>query len=166
MNKAVRTGNAINDPDDIGLYTHYQYILIFPKTFPTHLCWISLNLKMNTMKPYVANLIYGILLVLLSLWGYMSSETPSVTAFIPTAFGVVLLALTPAMKKGNKAVAHIVVILTLLVLGGLVKPLLGAMGRTDNMAMARVIVMMAWGVVAMVVYIKSFIDARRNRVEK
>lgn len=118
------------------------------------------------MKPYLANLIYGILLVLLSLWGYMSSETPSVTAFIPTAFGVVLLALTPAMKKGNKAVAHIVVIFTLLVLGGLVKPLLGALGRADNMAMARVIVMMAWGVVAMVIYIKSFIDARRNRAEK
>jgi len=117
------------------------------------------------MKPYVANLIYGILLVLLSIWAYMASESPSATAFIPTAFGVVLLAFTPAMKKGNKTVAHIVVVFTVLVLGGLVMPLLGALDRADNMAIARVIVMMVWGLVALVVYINSFVDARRNRVE-
>ncbi len=116
------------------------------------------------MKPYLANLIYGILLVLLSLWGYVASESPSATAFIPTGLGLVLLALTPAMKKQNKTVAHIVVVLTVLVLGGLVKPLMGALDRADNMAMARVIVMMGWGVVALGVYIKSFVDARKNRV--
>lgn len=118
------------------------------------------------MKPYVANLIYGILLVMLSLWGYTASESPSATAFIPTALGVVLLALTPAMKKGNKTVAHIVVVVTVLVLGGLVKPLLGALDRADNMAIARVFLMMAWGVLALIVYIKSFVDARRSRAEK
>jgi hypothetical protein len=115
------------------------------------------------MKPFVANLIYGILLVLLSVWGYTASENPSATAFIPIGFGVVLLALTPGMKKQNKTVAHVVVVLTVLVLGGLVKPLLGAMDRADNIAMARVIVMMVWGLVALGVYIKSFVDARRNK---
>ena len=115
------------------------------------------------MKPYVVNLIYGILLVLLSLWGYSASENPSATAFIPIGFGVLFLALTPGMKKENKTIAHIVVVLTVLVLGGLVKPLLGALDRTDNMAIARVIVMMIWGVIALAVYIKSFVDARRAK---
>lgn len=115
------------------------------------------------MKPYVANFIYGILLVLLSTWGYTASESPSATAFIPIGFGLVLLALSPGMKKQNKTVAHIVVVLTVLVLGGLVKPLMGAMDRADNMAMARVIVMMVWGIIALAVYIKSFVDARRNK---
>jgi len=115
------------------------------------------------MKPYLANFIYGFLLIVLSLWGYMASESPSPTAFIPTAFGVILLALTPGIKKENKVIAHIVVILTVLVLGGLVKPLIGALDRTDNLAIARVVVMMVWGVVALAVYIKSFVDARRKK---
>lgn len=115
------------------------------------------------MKPYVVNLIYGILLVLLSTWGYTVSENPSATAFIPIGFGVVLLALTPGMKKENKVIAHIVVVLTVLVLGGLVKPLMGAMDRADNMAMGRVVAMIIWGVIALAVYIKSFVDARKNK---
>jgi len=116
------------------------------------------------MKSYLANFIYGFLLIILSLWGYMAAESPSPTAFIPTAFGVILLALTPGLKKENKVIAHIVVILTVLVLGGLVKPLIGALSRADNMAMARVVVMMIWGLIALGVYIKSFVDARRKKV--
>ncbi|MCF8366875.1 MAG: hypothetical protein K9H16_13895 [Bacteroidales bacterium] len=115
------------------------------------------------MKPFVVNFIYAILLIALSLWGYMASESPSPTAFIPTAFGVLLLALTPGMKKENKVAAHVVVVLTVLVLGGLVKPLTGALDRADNMAIARIIVMMAWGVIALAVYVKSFVDARRKK---
>lgn len=115
------------------------------------------------MRPFVANLIYGILLVGLSLWGYLVSESPSATAFIPIALGAILLLLTPGMKKENKIISHIVIILTLLVLGGLVKPLLGALGRDDAMAIARVLVMLGWGIVALIVYIKSFVDARKSK---
>jgi len=41
-------------------------------------------------------------------------------------------------------------------------PLLGALDRADNMAISRIIIMMVWGVFALAVYIKSFIDARKN----
>ena len=115
------------------------------------------------MKPFIANLIYGILLVGLSLWGYLASEDPSATAFIPMAFGIALLALTPGLKKENRTLSHIAIALTVLVLAGLVKPLTGALGRADNMAIARVLVMMAWGVVALAIYFKQFMDVRRSK---
>jgi hypothetical protein len=115
------------------------------------------------MKPFLANLIYGILLVGLSLWGYLVSESPSSTAFIPIALGAILLLLTPGIKKENKTISHIAVFLTILVLGGLIKPLLGALDRDDSMAIARVLVMMGWGILALVIYIKSFVDARKSK---
>jgi uncharacterized protein YhhL (DUF1145 family) len=115
------------------------------------------------MRPYIANLIYGILLVALSLWAYLASEDPSGTAFIPMAFGVALLALTPGIKKENRTLSHIAIALTVLVLAGLVKPLTGALGRADTMAMARVLVMMAGGVIALVVYFKQFMDVRKSK---
>lgn len=115
------------------------------------------------MKPFQINLINGVLLILLSAWGYFSSESPSPTAFIPAAFGAIFLLVTPAFKKENKVVAHIVVLLTLLLVVALVMPFKGAMGRGDNMAMLRVGTMLAVSLVAMVIYIKSFIDARKAR---
>ena len=114
------------------------------------------------MKPFIANLIYAILLIAISLWGYFTSDNPSFTAFIPTIAGAVLLALTPSMKKENKTIAHIVVVLTLLLIVALVKPLTAAFGRSDSMAITRILIMMGWGVVAMIVYIKSFITARKK----
>lgn len=115
------------------------------------------------MKPFIANLIYGILLVGLSLWGYLASEYPSATAFIPMAFGIALLALTPGLKKENRTLSHIAIALTVLVLAGLVKPLTGALGRADSMAIGRVLVMMAGGVVALAIYFKQFMDVRRSK---
>ena len=72
------------------------------------------------MKAHTASLINALILIALSLWGYFSSETPSMTALIPTAIGVVLLALNNGVKKENKVIAHIAVLLTLLSLIGLV----------------------------------------------
>jgi len=115
------------------------------------------------MKPYVANFIYGFLLILFSLTGYVSSANPSPTALIPVFFGLLFLALTLKMKAENKTVAHIVVILTFILIIALVKPLTGAIGRNDSMAVIRVGIMIGWGIIAAFVYIKSFINARRNR---
>ena len=117
------------------------------------------------MKPHVASLINALLLIALSSWGYFSSDTPSITALIPAFVGVALLICNPGLKKENKVVAHIAVILTLLVLIGLVKPLMGALDRSDNMAIGRVSVMMLFTVIALITFIRSFIDARKNRTE-
>ncbi|MEM9648699.1 MAG: hypothetical protein AAF969_09465 [Bacteroidota bacterium] len=115
------------------------------------------------MKAHSASLINAILLVALSAWGYFSSDTPSLTALIPSFVGIALLLCNKGVKKENKIIAHIAVVLTLLILIGLVKPLLGAMERGDNMAISRVVVMLLSTVVALFFFIKSFVDARKSR---
>lgn len=115
------------------------------------------------MKAHTASLINAVILIGFGLWAYLGSETPSKTALIPVGFGAVLLSLYIGVKKENKVVAHIAVLLTLLILGGLVKPLTAALGREDGLAIARVSVMILSTVVALVFFIKSFIDVRRAR---
>ncbi len=113
------------------------------------------------MKAYIASLINAAALITLSLWGYFSSETPSLTALIPTGIGIVILILNKGVKNENKVIAHIVVTLTLVVLIGLIKPLLGALDRNDTLAIIRVTTMILTTVMAMVFFVKSFIDARK-----
>ena len=115
------------------------------------------------MKPYSANLMAAIVLILMSFWAYFSSETPSMTALIPAIFGVIFLALTGLLKKENKVAAHIVVVLTLLVLVSLFKPLTGVLSRNDTMGVIRVSLMMLVCLIAIIVYVRSFIAARKQR---
>ena len=115
------------------------------------------------MKAHKASLINSLLLIFLPLWGYLTSETPSGTALIPAFIGVVLFALNPGVKKENKVIAHIAVLLTLVILFGLIKPLIGAVGRGDGLAIGRVVVMIISTVLAMIFFVKSFIDARKRR---
>jgi len=115
------------------------------------------------MKPFIASLINALFLIGLGMWGYLGSETPSVTALIPVFAGILLLLLNRGLKNENKTVAHGVVLLTLLVLIGLIKPLTGSIHRNDTVALIRVLVMMIFSIVAIVTFIKSFIDARKAR---
>jgi hypothetical protein len=114
------------------------------------------------MKPYLINLLNAIVLVTLGSWAYLTSDHPSVTALIPVFAGIVLIVITPGFKRGNRVLAHIAVVLTLLILIGLIKPLTGSIGRSDSLAIARVSVMIITSLTAMVIFVKSFIDARRN----
>ena len=114
------------------------------------------------MKPYQINLLNAVLLVILGSWAYLTSKTPSITALIPVLAGVILIAVTPGFKSGNRVIAHIAVVLTFLILLGLIKPLSGAIGRSDTPAVARVTVMIVSSIAAMVIFVKSFIDARRS----
>ncbi|MEM6274354.1 MAG: hypothetical protein AAF735_03845 [Myxococcota bacterium] len=115
------------------------------------------------MKPHIASLVNAAVLIAMSAWAYLSSDSPSPTALIPAAFGVVLLALYPGIKSANKIVAHVAVVLTLLLVFALFMPLRGAVGRGDALAILRVGLMLAATVVALVAFIKSFIDIRRQR---
>ena len=117
------------------------------------------------MKPFQANLLNAAVLIIMGLWGYLSSETPSTTALIPVIFGGIFLLATPPFKKENKIVAHIIVLLTFLLIIALVMPLKGAIGRGDTMAIVRVGLMLATSLFAFVTFIKSFIDARKAREE-
>ncbi|MEM8907036.1 MAG: hypothetical protein AAGD05_04245 [Bacteroidota bacterium] len=115
------------------------------------------------MKPYEFNLINAFVLIAMGLWGYFSSEDPSPTALIPVAFGALFAMLTPLFQKENKVVAHIIVLLTFLLILALLMPLKGAIGRGDTMATIRVGIMILSCSVAMFFYIKSFRDARKAR---
>ena len=115
------------------------------------------------MKAHTASLINALVLIGFGLWAYFGSETPSKTALIPVVFGAVILSLYKGVKKEDKIIAHIAVLLTLLILGGLVKPLTAAIGREDSLAIARVSVMIVSTIVSLVFFVKSFIDVRRAR---
>lgn len=107
------------------------------------------------------SLLNAIVLVAMGAWGYLGSDDPSPTALIPVGIGIALLAMNPGVRAHNKMIAHIAVLLTLLILFGLVMPMKGAIGRSDSLAIFRVATMIATTVLALVVFIKSFIDARR-----
>lgn len=118
------------------------------------------------MKPFIANLINGITLIITSLWGFIGSSTPSVTALIPASIGIILLSLTPGIRKENKVAAHLVVVLTFVTLIALIKPLTGAMARHDSHATWRVLTMMLTSLLAIAMYIKNFRDVRKARQQR
>ena len=119
------------------------------------------------MKAAVASLINALILVGFGLWAYFGSDDPSKTAFIPVGFGVALLLCVPGVKKEDKIVAHIAVLLTLLILAALcVKPLPAAIERGDGLAIARLTVMVVSTVTALFFFVKSFVDVRRARAAK
>lgn len=114
------------------------------------------------MKPYLVNFLNALALIILGSWAYISSETPSITALIPVFAGIIQIALTPGFRKGNRVIAHIAVTLTFIILLGLIKPLTGAIGRSDDLGIVRVGIMIITSLIAMTVFVKSFIDARRT----
>lgn len=115
------------------------------------------------IKPYAANLINALTLMVMSAWGYFDSLNPSMTALIPFIFGIVLLALNNGVRFESKAQAHVAVILTLLVFLALAMPLKGAIGRNDQIAVFRVGTMMVTSLFALITFINSFINARKAR---
>ena len=116
------------------------------------------------MKPHQANILNATVLILMGLWAYFGAESPSPTALIPVGFGLLFLLATGPFKNENKVVAHIIVLLTLLLIVMLyISPFRRALSEGNQMAMIRVVIMMAVGLVALIIYIKSFVDARKAR---
>jgi len=118
------------------------------------------------MNAFLASLINALTLIGLGTWGFLGSESPSMTALIPVAVGVLLLICAPGVRKENKIMSHVAVVLTLVILFGLIKPLTGAWERSDTAAIFRVFAMMATTLLAMVFFVKSFIDARKKRQQE
>jgi uncharacterized membrane protein (UPF0136 family) len=115
------------------------------------------------MKPHEATFVLGFILIVFSLWGYFSADSPSYTALIPAAAGVLLIAFTAGLRKESKTISHLAVGVTILVLLALVMPLRSAIQREDGEAIFRVIVMMVMALVTVIIYIKSFVDARKRQ---
>jgi hypothetical protein len=121
------------------------------------------------MEPSRANMINALILIALGIWGYVNGMGleggPSKSTLIAPGIGVILLLLTPMWRKGNKVVAHIGVLLTFLLLVALAMPFSKAIG-VDTSRTLRVGTMMLSCFIAMVVFIQSFIKARKERLAK
>ena len=111
------------------------------------------------IKPHKISFVNAVTLISFGLWGYIDVDY-SPTALIPVVFGVIILALNSGLKKENKTVAHIVVLLTFLILGGLFKPLMSTIESGSAIRITRVGLMMLSTLMALVVFIKSFIANR------
>jgi len=123
----------------------------------------SIIIKMEIKSIQKFNLVNSIALISMSAWGYI--DTNSFTALIPAAFGVVLLILGTMLtnEKLVKLSAHLVVLFTLLILLALVIQVLPGVLDRGGIGLIRVILMISTSSIAMIVFVKSFIDNRKSR---
>ena len=123
---------------------------------------MKINLVINKyMNSYKANLINSSTLIIIGLWGYF--ESSSITALIPVVFGVILFLCSKGVKSQNKLIAHIAVLLTLIILLSLVGMRLPKSIESGGLGLLRVFSMIVTSTLAMIFFVKSFIDARKNK---
>ena len=108
-----------------------------------------------------ANIINSICLIVIGLWGYLEVSSP--TALIPVGFGAALILCTPGVKKKNKVIAHIAVLLTLVILISLLGMRLPKSIDQGGLGLVRVLLMIGTSILSMVYFIKSFIANRKAR---
>ena len=113
------------------------------------------------MNSFKANIINSLSLIFIGLWGYLELISP--TALIPVIFGVVLLLCTKGLKKQNKLIAHIAVLLTLFILLALIFMRLPKSLDSGGIGLIRVIIMILTSIFSMVYFVKSFISNRKNK---
>ena len=118
-------------------------------------------MKIKSIQKF--NLINSIALISMSAWGYV--DTNSFTALIPAFFGIILLILGTMLtnEKLVKLSAHLVVLFTLLILLALVIQVLPGVYERGGIGLIRVILMISTSSIAMIIFIKSFIDNRKSR---
>ena len=118
-------------------------------------------MKIGSIQKF--NLINSIALISMSAWGYV--DTDSFTALIPAFFGIILLILGTMLtnEKLVKLSAHLVVLFTLLILLALVIQVLPGVLERGGIGLIRVILMISTSSIAMIIFIKSFIDNRKSR---
>jgi hypothetical protein len=117
------------------------------------------------MKAAQANLINAIVLLAAGLYGYFMILTPegthAITALIPAAFGVIFLILQKGVATENKIIAHVVVLLTLVLLIICTMRFLKIedWGAKKYLFLACIVS----NAIALVAFIGSFIAARKKR---
>ena len=111
------------------------------------------------MKIAFYNTLNSIVLIALGLWGYIDVQSP--TALIPVGFGVILLLCANGLKKENKIISHVAVLLTLVILVALVGMRLPKSLVSGGLGLVRVSAMILTSIFSMVAFVLSFIKARR-----
>ena len=129
----------------------------------TAICVTFISKTLIQMKTHHISLIHAIILISAGAWGYLDSADPSPTALIPVITGIILLAVNSGVKKEDKIRAHIAVTMTLLILLGLMMPLKGQIVKENALGVSRIVVMIVTSAIALVSFIRSFINARKAR---
>ena len=118
------------------------------------------------MKPFILSMINSTILISMGSWSYLINESRPITALIPVFVGSCLLLLNKRVKNEDKVGSHLAVLLTLLIIIGLLKPLLGSFERDNYQAIFRIALMEITSILALLSFIKSFIETRKNRKTK
>ena len=117
------------------------------------------------MKAATANILNAIVLIAAGLYGYFgiaaSDGTHSLTALIPAAFGIIFLAMQKGVANHNKIISHVVVVLTLLLLVMCIMRFVKVQDWVDKKYVFLACVIS--NAVALIAFISSFIEARKNR---
>lgn len=117
------------------------------------------------MKASSANIFNAIVLIAAGVIGYFfitaEGGQRSLTALIPAAFGILFLAFNKGVAAGNKVISHLVVVLTLLLLVMCIMRFV----KVEEWVAKKYIFLacILSNALALIAFIKSFIDARRNR---
>jgi len=117
------------------------------------------------------NLINALTLIVLGLWGYIDVSNYTLaaivsfehwTALITVLFGIILLLCNKGIQNSNKAIAHVAVVLTLLVLIALVGKRLPISIDQGGVGLFRVLAMSLCSFIAFIAFIRSFIENRKK----
>ena len=113
------------------------------------------------MNAYKTTIFGSIFIIIISTWGAIEASF-SPTAFIPLALAFLLLLCANGVKKENKIIAHVAVLLALLCFLGLFMALNGTLERNNLTGTYRVISMILASGIILASYINSFIKARKK----
>jgi len=108
-----------------------------------------------------ANIINSVTLIIIGLWGYFEVSSP--TALIPVGFGVALVLCSTGLKKQNKVIAHIAVLLTFIILIALAGMRLPKSIEQGGMGLLRVFLMIGTSTFSMIYFVRSFISNRKAK---
>jgi len=117
------------------------------------------------MKVYMISMMNAFILMIIGLWGFWGSETPSPTALIPVFFGALLLSFVQKLRFGSKYYMRLSLILTALILIALIKPLIGSIDRANSAAIYRIVIMMVSCMTTVGFFVSKLMKPRNKRVK-
>ena len=119
------------------------------------------------MKLFKLNLWYGILLIILGLWGflgyYIEQGSYAVTSLIPLFFGLLFIFFTSGVKKDNAIIGHLsgLLVLILLIMSVVMLVKNSAGGFELHRKSLIFIFIIIFSVIMIIAQVKYFIDRRK-----
>ena len=94
------------------------------------------------MKTYQVNLLNGIILIVIGLWAYQTTNTEGATALVPVAFGGLFVITTPPFRAGNPLTVNILTLLSGLLIIALSMALWRTLQEKQGMPLFPLIIML------------------------